>query len=947
MATGKATVVQPGNSSLSDQVRNATGNAVRAAQNAGASKKEVIQARDAAKDKVYAGAIKAINTGGSSGGLSAAQLQQEIYGGLNVQAAETNSKGIYVGIPKEVVQSRDHVLNLKNAGYIDAQGNQTGKSFLATYDLSYAEDAGSASANANKSQNPKSLTEAVTRYAESTEVGKKLIDKVNENKLAKKVTDDTVTRYSFSTKTGLVKEKIPKNSVTGDGYSPSEASILGSSIVAGFYGGETEYTKKIDRNSNVLTDFLDGVTSTLLDPSRLRDSHENPNVLAKHIPESGFGTAISLVDDFSKSDNIAARLVRGATLDNVAGITTLGSEAIKTGSAAFLDTESVKSPRDSINILLTGAGRLIGGTGAAIKDDPVASAGSFVAPGAVKIGGKVGKAKLTGVLTTLDKIDSPISKIEVDKVRNLEGDVFRERMVYPDNYPTFDATGKTIETPLKMFKETPNLYPDPAALGGDSVMIHAHPNSWGDLHYGRLGKHGDPGTFGGPNLSTKFLRMPEIKVGGIGFSNPVKEFAAIAKNTKNVLTGKRDLYSPSIDFIVHEGFERLPDEVRNSKKASREWMIKEADPSKAYLTHKLESNIDAGKRAVEPEAAITPGAEFTLIESKYKKTVKQPLTILGAEKIPGTDIKLQISVDVPIKSYRATGNLKTVKRKRATGIVETDKGVLLVKEKSGLLNLPGGGIEGVFETGSKAVARELFEETGIKSKGTRKLFTVTDGAKKRSNQGGLYYNEHLVYDISVDPNTRPNVKGNKEITGVAFWEPGTKLPKNINPASADILKRRYPETDADLLQPAKKSSEKSSTNSKKSKSKTKDISDFEYKELFDTGDSIPLIDATYAIKPRKTLKYSSTSYSGKTVPKLPNYLGSPMEYKQKSTPHSRSKTTAKTETSSQFLITQKRMTEKKKFTPDDVLGISRKKQSSKGKDVLKELRVNVVGDIIL
>jgi hypothetical protein len=70
-------VVEADSSSLSSQVRTASGDAVRSAQNAGLGKKEVIQARDAAKESVLASAVSIV----ASGGSGASRIESELVAG--------------------------------------------------------------------------------------------------------------------------------------------------------------------------------------------------------------------------------------------------------------------------------------------------------------------------------------------------------------------------------------------------------------------------------------------------------------------------------------------------------------------------------------------------------------------------------------------------------------------------------------------------------------------------------------------------------------------------------------------------------------------------------------------------------------------------------------------------------------------------------------------------
>jgi 8-oxo-dGTP pyrophosphatase MutT (NUDIX family) len=64
----------------------------------------------------------------------------------------------------------------------------------------------------------------------------------------------------------------------------------------------------------------------------------------------------------------------------------------------------------------------------------------------------------------------------------------------------------------------------------------------------------------------------------------------------------------------------------------------------------------------------------------------------------------------------------TMKRQRATVIVEIDGQILLVKNRGGLLLLPGGGI-GPHETSLAAAARELAEETRLWAESLLFLFS--------------------------------------------------------------------------------------------------------------------------------------------------------------------------------------------------------------------------------
>jgi len=953
MATGKATVVAGSGNSVKDAVHQSTGDAVRAAQNAGATKKDVIKARDAAKADTYNKIAANISVGGPGSQRQIAEIQNN-----PDLIQDIKNTGMTQNIATDISRNHDVRMGVDPALYNAAQ-----KGF----------------------QNPKNLKQVAMRQI---------------NSKPPSAASDTIAMYGSVRQNKNVDESVQVAKTYVRGGSFLAASVFGVSmlhpdnpnrlydvteswkkldenIVAGYYGEETADTKKIDDHSNKATDVLDGVTTTLIDPGRLRKSHENPNMLAVDT-NTDFGkfadtVLITRLDNFAKSDNIFSRFVRGGTLDNAAGITTLGSEVIKTGSTMIQDAPGALREggiegvgQSAADTFASSAGRLLGGTAAALVDDPVAFAGSVVVPGAVKVGGKVGKVgvnKVTGIVRTAGKTDLPVDNIVTKKIKSLEGDVHRERMNFPDNYPTENMASRTVDHAIKMLEDTKDLYPLPDSIPqGYDVMIHGHPNSWGNSHYGRLGKHGDPGTFGGPNLSEKFLRVPEIKIAGLGFGNPLNDLKSVKSGIIDVFykaTGKRDLFLPSVEFIAHKGYRRLPTDIRLDSKAARRWMITEADPNYAYITSKLEKNTAAGKAHVEIEAAITPGAEFKLIENQFKTKTNQPISIFGKEGIPGTNIKFQTGLDVPANLQLATGKMKTIKRQRATGIVSTDSGILLVMEKNGLLNLPGGGVD-KFEFGSKAVARELAEETGAKSKTIKKSFNYTDQNLKRSNHGGLYFNEHLVYDVELKPGEKPIVKQKTEISGLRYWEQGTPLPKELNIASKNILLKRFPDAvqkgSVNPKIPKQKipailgdeTAKKTKTTNRKSKQKKQSEYDY-YNSKHAANDPIYLVDLTYGSIP-KTPKPKKSGYS-KTLPKVQgkSILASSNYNKilsDSKSSYPKSKTQSKNQLGTPFIKTIVQEKTKRNKT-EELLGLSKRKTTKKSDNVLKELRVNVIGDLKL
>ena len=116
------------------------------------------------------------------------------------------------------------------------------------------------------------------------------------------------------------------------------------------------------------------------------------------------------------------------------------------------------------------------------------------------------------------------------------------------------------------------------------------------------------------------------------------------------------------------------------------------------------------------------------------------------------------------------------KRKRATAIVETDKGILLVSHsKRPIFMLPGGGVKRG-EHSICAVVRELYEETGLHSSEVKYLFDLT-----------TTHHEHKVFLIKPFGELRKR----HETKHIAFWNNfssgNLKIAWHVQP----IIKKYY------------------------------------------------------------------------------------------------------------------------------------------------------------
>lgn len=108
------------------------------------------------------------------------------------------------------------------------------------------------------------------------------------------------------------------------------------------------------------------------------------------------------------------------------------------------------------------------------------------------------------------------------------------------------------------------------------------------------------------------------------------------------------------------------------------------------------------------------------------------------------------------------------KRRKGIAIVDTKKGILVGATHDTFI-LPGGGAK-FWESRKKAAIRELYEETGLKTKRIKYLFKDI-GIKWRDHKDRLIRNHSRVF--LVEPEGVP--KPRHEIKKVAFYKPGSKI----------------------------------------------------------------------------------------------------------------------------------------------------------------------------
>ena len=116
----------------------------------------------------------------------------------------------------------------------------------------------------------------------------------------------------------------------------------------------------------------------------------------------------------------------------------------------------------------------------------------------------------------------------------------------------------------------------------------------------------------------------------------------------------------------------------------------------------------------------------------------------------------------------------TSKRPRATVIVLMEEGVLLAGDASGLILLPGGGVDHG-ELPIAAAARELHEETGLIAISLQFLFHH----ESPTNLHHVYYCEAEGVPVAADDAEHL----------VYLDQPATESPLNLSPATRTILTR--------------------------------------------------------------------------------------------------------------------------------------------------------------
>lgn len=651
MATGSAKVVDSsGSSSVSDSVRTAAETAVRDAQNSGATKKEVIQARDAAKAGVYNDVVKAINSGGSYNGMNAQQLQNELFGGL--QSTDFSN-----GTPVEFVQSRDHLLNMRNAGFYDANWNPTSKASQMPPPKAHSQIKVIGFEPA--AIQPEDLNNMGIRQRIRYELQYRgHIKKATENTPLAFFKDQIPNYYDPAVLKKTEENAVDLNSLLK--YNPATSTQVSESNPF-----------KIDVN-NIVDSGLAGVAFGLTgeDWSGNREKIQAAgNSKTNYIDQKVAGLHEWSVNKLDKNLGPLGAAIRGATTDVVGGVGALVSEGYKTGVAGFREgkigfdsgsgiTRTQAFSDRFASMLGFGVGTMVGGTASAAIHDPFATVGGFIGTGGLagglKIAGKAGGLKVKMFTQTRGKTEIPITNLAESKLVNMGGDVLRKTdNPFPSVYPT--KKGITIKEGIGLLKDAKNLYPG-QTTPGKQMGIHIDPKNrgaGGKIWEAAPGTSPEKGVFVADTASLRFTHIPHLEFGKVklsGFSNPLSDVKSVFRRSE---------LSPRIMFIEGSGYRRMPKSALATDKTAAAYQLSgKGNKNYFHVTQKMEYRLPKGKNT-EIEAVVLPGTKLKRVESKYRTTVKQPIDIFGRKHDINISIPVEKHVIVPdVRSTAAkTGGL--------------------------------------------------------------------------------------------------------------------------------------------------------------------------------------------------------------------------------------------------------------------------------------------------
>jgi len=122
-------------------------------------------------------------------------------------------------------------------------------------------------------------------------------------------------------------------------------------------------------------------------------------------------------------------------------------------------------------------------------------------------------------------------------------------------------------------------------------------------------------------------------------------------------------------------------------------------------------------------------------------------------------------------------------RRKGVAIVESKKGILVVSGRSKIFALPGGGAKRG-ESRRRATKRELREETGLRTKSTKYLFSYV-GRKWKDSRKRIVINYAKVFSIKAFGRLRPR----SEIRHVGWYKAGSSL--RISKSTKKLIEKYF------------------------------------------------------------------------------------------------------------------------------------------------------------
>jgi len=336
--------------------------------------------------------------------------------------------------------------------------------------------------------------------------------------------------------------------------------------------------------------------------------------------------------------------------------------------------------------------------------------------------------------------------------------------------------GTTPKELVEQFKAAERVFSLPGEEYGKGIKVwRAAPVEYGAETIVRRGEFAMPGMYTSPALSPHFLRIKppktEISLFGMDIPEPIPsaEPTAYRITTRDIL--------------------RLPLKVRKTDIPSEaSWFMGKGEVGKGYIS----SEFEIGKTEAEAVLPVTTGLKR--IQGRYYTTWKGKAVPIEEMEVVETGIP-RISIGFEKGKYY-------VRRPRGTAIIETDKGIILCKDKRGEYILPGGeieiaavkGLEGKKVRGESALEgtiREIYEELGLSPIKSRYLF------KKEGSEISLYSlpggrqhwwskNIYSVFEFKV--RGRPKLRSH-EVKDIIYYKPGMKI--KLSKDTEAILKRYF------------------------------------------------------------------------------------------------------------------------------------------------------------